>query len=76
MSASGQVLIGVRPGVNVDRKCRKRMFGGQVLRRLLEWHARVGQRRALSALDDRLLRDVGLTPGQAHAECAKPFWKP
>lgn len=33
------------------------------------------QRRALGALDDRLLRDVGLTPAEARRECAKPFWR-
>jgi len=32
------------------------------------------QRRALRALDRRLLRDVGLTPGQARTEAARPFW--
>jgi uncharacterized protein YjiS (DUF1127 family) len=33
------------------------------------------QRRALGALDDRLLRDVGLTRAEARRECAKPFWR-
>jgi uncharacterized protein YjiS (DUF1127 family) len=33
------------------------------------------QRDALSKLDDRLLRDIGVTRQQADAEAAKPFWK-
>jgi uncharacterized protein YjiS (DUF1127 family) len=33
------------------------------------------QRRALAELDDRLLRDIGLTPEEALRECANPFWK-
>lgn len=33
------------------------------------------QRRALGELDDRLLRDVGLTRAAARRECAKPFWR-
>lgn len=32
------------------------------------------QRRALSALDPHLLRDVGITPAQAAAEAQKPVW--
>ena len=33
------------------------------------------QRRALAQLDERLLRDIGLSRMQAAAERAKPFWK-
>jgi uncharacterized protein YjiS (DUF1127 family) len=32
------------------------------------------QRRALADLDDRLLRDVGLTCADAERECAKGVW--
>lgn len=38
------------------------------------WLDRSRQRRALGALDDRLLRDIGLTPSEARSEAAKPFW--
>ena len=37
--------------------------------------ARHRQRRALARLDARLLRDVGISPEQAQAEAAKPFWR-
>lgn len=51
---------------------------GQWLRRgqlmLARFAARRRQRLALAALDARLLRDIGLTPDQARAEAAKPFW--
>jgi uncharacterized protein YjiS (DUF1127 family) len=33
------------------------------------------QRVALSMLDDRFLKDIGVTRQQANAEAAKPFWK-
>lgn len=33
------------------------------------------QRRHLSSLDDRLLRDIGLDRGQVDRELAKPFWR-
>lgn len=32
------------------------------------------QRRALSALDDALLRDIGLTRYEALTEASRPFW--
>ena len=44
------------------------------------WHicaqamARRRERRALGALDDRQLADVGLTRAQAQREARKPFW--
>jgi uncharacterized protein YjiS (DUF1127 family) len=33
------------------------------------------QRRALAALDDRLLADIGLTRDAACREAEKPFWR-
>ena len=41
----------------------------------LRCRARAEQRRALAELDERMLRDVGLTRAAARAECAKPFWR-
>lgn len=31
--------------------------------------------QALARLDPHLLRDIGLTPAAARAECAKPCWR-
>jgi uncharacterized protein YjiS (DUF1127 family) len=36
---------------------------------------RARQRHRLAELDERLLRDIGLTQGQAQAESEKPFWR-
>ena len=33
------------------------------------------QRRALAALDDHLLRDIGISREQARRECARPPWR-
>lgn len=44
-------------------------------RRLQAWLAKARSRRQLAALDDRLLRDIGVTPGAARREIAKPFWR-
>ena len=40
------------------------------------WMERRRSRRHLAQLDERLLRDIGLTPGEAMEEAAAPFWKP
>jgi uncharacterized protein YjiS (DUF1127 family) len=43
------------------------------------WSARSNERRALreltEQLDDRLLKDIGISREQALCEAAKPFWQ-
>ncbi|MCI4665445.1 MAG: DUF1127 domain-containing protein [Neomegalonema sp.] len=39
------------------------------------WAQRRRTRRALAQLDERALRDVGLTRAEAMAEARKPFWR-
>ncbi len=36
--------------------------------------SRLRQRRRLAELDDRLLRDIGVTRSRALAEASKPWW--
>jgi len=40
------------------------------------WRTVTRQRRHLSRLDDRLLRDIGLTRLDVELESSKPFWRP
>ena len=42
---------------------------------IAQWVDRVRQRQALADLDDRLLRDIGITRLDAARECDKPFWR-
>lgn len=42
---------------------------------LSDWHERAEQRRTLARLDDRLLRDMGLTRSDVEHEVSKPFWQ-
>jgi uncharacterized protein YjiS (DUF1127 family) len=51
-------------------------LGAAAVRAVWFWLERSRQRRALADLDDRLLRDIGLTREEARRECANPFWKP
>ncbi len=39
------------------------------------WRQRACQRRRLAALDDHLLRDIGLDRVAAEREAAKSFWR-
>jgi uncharacterized protein YjiS (DUF1127 family) len=43
---------------------------------VLEWHDRRRQRYALQMLDDRLLKDIGISRADIQGEADKPFWKP
>jgi uncharacterized protein YjiS (DUF1127 family) len=42
---------------------------------LATWIERARQRRALATLDDRMLRDIGVTRVEAARECERPFWR-
>ena len=42
---------------------------------LSAWHERSHQRRTLLALDDRMLKDIGISRAEARQEGRKPFWK-
>jgi uncharacterized protein YjiS (DUF1127 family) len=39
------------------------------------WRERARMRHQLLMLDDRLLRDIGLTRLEAQSEAEKPFWR-
>lgn len=45
-------------------------------RKLLIWNRRWQQRQRLAQMEDRLLKDIGMTRYQAEQEAAKPFWRP
>ncbi len=57
----------------------RRRFGGvvptEVLAKLADAYDRYLQRRALAELDDRMLRDVGLSRADVEREISKPFWR-
>ncbi|WP_220720555.1 DUF1127 domain-containing protein [Agarivorans litoreus] len=46
-----------------------------LIKRLALYRARRRSRRALLALNDELLKDIGLSRAQALAEGRKPFWR-
>ncbi len=58
---------------------RKRSTGdifARLFNRLAEWQERHEQRAHLAAMDDRMLKDIGVSTVDAAHESAKPFWRP
>ena len=41
---------------------------------MFEWRARAAERDLMRSLDDRMLRDVGLTRVDIERELSKPYW--
>ncbi|MCE3250458.1 MAG: putative conserved small protein [Geminicoccaceae bacterium] len=69
----------VRP-VGVDRSTagppaeRLRAALSWVILAVLRWQELARQRRALAALSDHMLKDLGLTRVDALREAGRPFW--
>jgi uncharacterized protein YjiS (DUF1127 family) len=66
-------------GTMAARRTIARRGSGQtllvrVVDQILLWQERGRSRRALAALDDRMLHDVGLDRATAHDEAARGFW--
>ena len=61
-----------------DRSLLARLLqgAGAAIDVILLWQERARQRHHLAKLDDRLLRDIGLSRGEAMHETDKPFWRP
>ena len=61
----------VRPTrAKADRGLATRLFD-----RVFIWLDRARQRRHLGELDDRLLRDIGLSRAKVEHEISRPFWQ-
>ena len=43
---------------------------------VISWQQRAAERHHLSGLDDRLLKDIGITRSDVEQEISKPFWRP
>ena len=61
---------------NVRGPAAPRRLLSNLLSRFLGWRERARSRHLLLQLDDRMLRDVGLSRSDVDHECAKHFWQP
>jgi len=46
------------------------------LQKFVIWQERAEQRHALSELNERMLKDIGVSNADAYKEARKPFWLP
>ena len=51
-----------------------RSFAATACARLLRWHELTRQRRALLALSERMLKDIGISRAEAEREASRAFW--
>jgi len=75
MFLDGSLRVGSAPTGSVRRRRILRLLRS-AWRRLVDGHERARQRRQLRELDDRLLRDIGVTRAAVDREVRKPFWQP
>jgi uncharacterized protein YjiS (DUF1127 family) len=66
-------------GLQVPHAHRLRRARGHRVQRafaiLREWRRRIRARRELAALDDRMLRDIGISRAEAEFLSRKRFWR-
>jgi uncharacterized protein YjiS (DUF1127 family) len=72
MSARRITFGGAESASRIDIAARAR----RAFSALLAWQERAAMRRGLARMDDRLLRDIGLTRADVRRELGKPFWRP
>jgi len=53
-----------------------RRLVSKALNKLVIWQERAEQRHILSELNDRMLKDIGVSTSDAYREARKPFWLP
>ena len=46
-----------------------------ILSRLAEWQERSEQRKHLAGMNERMLKDIGISRADAAREANKPFWR-
>jgi uncharacterized protein YjiS (DUF1127 family) len=54
---------------------RVRAVADKLSRTLRVWRSRIRERQAFPVVDDRDLRDLGLSRWEVDRELAKPFWR-
>jgi uncharacterized protein YjiS (DUF1127 family) len=73
-TATSPRTVRTRPSSRVWQRIHALLARGRAVRRT--WQHRRSGRRALRQLDDRQLKDIGLSRAAATREARKPFWRP
>ena len=67
--------LGAHAGRKADGPSRRTLLH-TALATLREWRRRSVERDELGRLDDRLLRDIGVSPSVVDYKARHPFWRP
>lgn len=67
------LALPARPAVRAS--ARPASYLRQALALFEVWRQRLSDRRALAQMDERALRDIGVTRCDALYEARKPFWR-
>ncbi len=70
LGAGGAIVTPLRAFGKVRRVTVK------CLKMVMVWQERAEQRHALSELNERMLKDIGVSNADAYKEARKPFWLP
>lgn len=82
--ATAQFMGTIRPSTapKASAPGRRETSGGLVrdhramAEQVVEWCRRIGYRRSLRVLPDRMLAAMGMSRAEAAEEASKPFWQP
>jgi uncharacterized protein YjiS (DUF1127 family) len=69
-----RALLPMDPGFGGKTNFLHGFVVNRVLRCFYIWQDRAEQRANLLSLDERMLKDIGITRNQATQEARKPFW--
>ena len=61
--------------VRRHRRQHRVFSAARIFAQLREWRRRTKDRARLTALDDRMLADIGITRTEANFLSDKPFWR-
>ena len=61
-------------GTSVETPSVRELLG-KIWQTLMVWQQRASERVALRSMDDRELKDIGITRSDVWRECRKPFWQ-
>jgi uncharacterized protein YjiS (DUF1127 family) len=75
--AKGAAMLTCKENLSIAARLSDRSPGlvDRLVATVFDWRDRVRSRRLLAGMDERTLRDIGMSRATALHESGKPFWK-
>ncbi len=74
MSSTSDVMGSEQVHCTMDKSFGRFSLLNRLAQTIFRWHCLARERRALSRLNDRMLKDVGLTRADVEQESRRCFW--